>query len=31
MRERRQWIRNALALESGEEVLSVGTGPGFES
>ena len=31
MRERRQRIRDALALESGEQVLSVGTGPGFES
>lgn len=31
MRERRQWIRDALALKSGEEVLSIGTGPGFES
>lgn len=31
MRERRQRIRDALALDSGEEVLSVGTGPGFES
>lgn len=28
--ERRQRIRDALALESGERVLSVGTGPGFE-
>ena len=31
MAERRQRIRDALALESGEHVLSIGTGPGFES
>lgn len=31
MTERRQRVRDALALESGEEVLSVGTGPGFEA
>ncbi|MFC6942621.1 methyltransferase domain-containing protein [Salinirubellus sp. GCM10025818] len=31
MVERRQRVRDALALKPGEHVLSVGTGPGFES
>lgn len=31
MSDRRRRVRDALALEPGEEVLSVGTGPGFES
>lgn len=31
MAERRQRIRDALALTPGERVLSVGTGPGFET
>lgn len=31
MTERRRRIRDVLALEPGEDVLSVGTGPGFES
>lgn len=31
MAERRRRIRDALALEVGEHVLSIGTGPGFES
>ena len=31
MSDRRRRVRDLLALESGEEVLSVGTGPGFES
>lgn len=31
MRDRRRRVRDALGLESGEDVLSVGTGPGFES
>lgn len=31
MRNRRRRVRDALDLESGEDVLSVGTGPGFES
>lgn len=31
MRDRREWIRDVLALEAGESVLSIGTGPGFES
>lgn len=31
MAERRRRIRDALALEPGEHVLSIGTGPGFES
>lgn len=31
MAERRRRIREALALEPGEQVLSVGCGPGFES
>lgn len=31
MAERRRRVRDALALEPGERVLPVGTGPGFES
>lgn len=31
MTERRRRVRDALALDPGERVLSVGTGPGFES
>jgi ubiquinone/menaquinone biosynthesis C-methylase UbiE len=31
MAERRQRIRDALALDPGERVLSIGAGPGFES
>lgn len=31
MTERRRRIRDALALNPGEHVLSIGTGPGFES
>lgn len=29
--ERRQFVRDALALQPGEEVISIGCGPGFET
>lgn len=31
MAGRREWIREAIALDAGEEALSIGTGPGFEA
>lgn len=31
MAERRRRIRDVLALDAGEHVLSIGTGPGFEA